>query len=332
MQLGRVVGTATSTVKHPTFQGERMLVVQLETADGRPDGEPILAFDRLGAGRGDMVLCTNDGAGLQELLGLTTPGRWSVMGLPDDEPRRSSRLKVGFSFMSQASLTAHALESATEPNRFRIPEQARDLADPIKKVDNAVRAVLAELPGQPRLAPGPTARLWWTGYSRSDTPRRCRRHSSRSARPATVVTPLARDLLKRKGITIRLGVLGELRNAARGEWGFAITADSEELGTVQGLRRALLEDPRAWVEIEPSLDLLTSWLVDGEGRGAMMMTTEAAVAVWQSCQKSGVGRRRPRNAARSTAPCCHLGVNLLVVESAGKSISWIKQLAAAFRA
>ena len=30
-----------------------MLVVQLETATGRPDGEPILAFDRLGAGRGD---------------------------------------------------------------------------------------------------------------------------------------------------------------------------------------------------------------------------------------------------------------------------------------
>jgi ethanolamine utilization protein EutN len=84
MQLGRVVGTAIATVKHPTFQGERMLVVQLETAAGGPDGEPILAFDRLGAGRGDRVLLTNDGHALQELLGATTPGRWSVMGLPDD--------------------------------------------------------------------------------------------------------------------------------------------------------------------------------------------------------------------------------------------------------
>ena len=61
MQLGRVIGTATSTVKHPSFQGERLLVVQLETADGGPDGEPVLAFDRLGAGRGDAVLLTNDG-------------------------------------------------------------------------------------------------------------------------------------------------------------------------------------------------------------------------------------------------------------------------------
>jgi ethanolamine utilization protein EutN len=83
MQLGRVVGTATSTLKHPTFEGERLLVVQLETAAGGPDGEPVLAFDRLGARRGDLVILTNDGGALQELLGMTTPGRWSVMGIPD---------------------------------------------------------------------------------------------------------------------------------------------------------------------------------------------------------------------------------------------------------
>ncbi len=83
MQLGRVIGTATSTIKHPSFQGERLLVVQLETQSGGPDGEPVLAFDRLGAGRGDTVLLTNDGLALQEQIGRTTPGRWSVMGLPD---------------------------------------------------------------------------------------------------------------------------------------------------------------------------------------------------------------------------------------------------------
>ena len=83
MQLGHVLGTATATVKHPSFQGERLLVVQLEQHDGRPEGEPVLAFDRLGAGRGDRVLLTNDGQILQEMIGKTTPGRWSVMGLPD---------------------------------------------------------------------------------------------------------------------------------------------------------------------------------------------------------------------------------------------------------
>ena len=83
MQTGLVIGTATSTVKHPSFAGERLLVVQLETRAGAPDGEPVLAFDRLGAGRGDRVLLTNDGQILQEMIGRDTPGRWSVLGLPD---------------------------------------------------------------------------------------------------------------------------------------------------------------------------------------------------------------------------------------------------------
>lgn len=83
MQLARVLGMATSTIKHSTFQGERLLVLSLLAADGRPDGEPILAFDRLGARRGDEVIVTNDGRALQDLLGRDTPGRWSVLGLPD---------------------------------------------------------------------------------------------------------------------------------------------------------------------------------------------------------------------------------------------------------
>ena len=58
-------------------------MVQLETRSGGAEGEPILVFDRMGANRGDMVLVTSDSALLQEMLGRDTPGRWSVMGLPD---------------------------------------------------------------------------------------------------------------------------------------------------------------------------------------------------------------------------------------------------------
>jgi ethanolamine utilization protein EutN len=84
MQLGRVLGTAISTIKHKTFHGERLLVVQIEGVDGRADGEPVLVFDRIGARKGDKVLLTSDGAILQKMLGKDTPGRWSVMGLPDE--------------------------------------------------------------------------------------------------------------------------------------------------------------------------------------------------------------------------------------------------------
>ncbi len=85
MQIGSVVGTATSTVKHPSMEGWKLLVVQLLAADGKsPDGEPVLAVDRLGAGRGEKVIFTSDGRGTRELLKSdTTPVRWSVMGIPD---------------------------------------------------------------------------------------------------------------------------------------------------------------------------------------------------------------------------------------------------------
>lgn len=85
MQTGLVVGTATSTVKHASLQGAKLLVVQLLLADGSSaDGEPVLAVDQLGAGIGQTVMITSDGKFTRELLGSeNTPVRWSVMGIPD---------------------------------------------------------------------------------------------------------------------------------------------------------------------------------------------------------------------------------------------------------
>ena len=193
--------------------------------------------------------------------------------------------------MGQVSLGANALDSATGPHRFRIPEQAFDLADPIKKIDEAVRAVLAELrPKSPsRIREESDCqvivdRLFSLRHAEALPP------GTRIVRlgPATVATPLARDLLKRKGIMIRLGDPGESFSSARGEWAFSIAADAELLGTVKAVRRALLDDPRVWIEFEPTLDFLTNWLAEGNGRGAMYITTEGSLAVWQSCQITGV--------------------------------------------
>ena len=85
MQIGLVIGTATATVKHPSMNGWKLLVVQPYMADGRsPDGEPVLAVDSLGAGRGERVLMTSDGKGTRTLLkNENTPVRWSVMGIAD---------------------------------------------------------------------------------------------------------------------------------------------------------------------------------------------------------------------------------------------------------
>ena len=84
MQLGRVVGHATATVKHPSLNGWRLLLVQLLTADGGADGEPLLAIDVLGAANGTLVVLTNDGAGARELVGArNSPVRWFVLGMRD---------------------------------------------------------------------------------------------------------------------------------------------------------------------------------------------------------------------------------------------------------
>lgn len=85
MQQGLVVGTATATVKHASLDGVKLLVVQFLAADGRsPDGEPVLAVDRLGAGRGQTVILSSDGKATREMLSSdTAPVRWCVIGIPD---------------------------------------------------------------------------------------------------------------------------------------------------------------------------------------------------------------------------------------------------------
>ena len=85
MYLGRVMGNATATVKHPSMEGWKLLLVMALQADGRTiEGDPILVVDSLGAGRGETVMITSDGIGAREMLGdEKSPVRWSVLGIPD---------------------------------------------------------------------------------------------------------------------------------------------------------------------------------------------------------------------------------------------------------
>ena len=87
MLLGQVIGTAVATVKHPSMLGHKLLVVQPLMADGQsPDGEPLIAVDGVGAGRGERVMLTSDGRGARELLRAdATPVRWTIVGIGDPE-------------------------------------------------------------------------------------------------------------------------------------------------------------------------------------------------------------------------------------------------------
>ncbi len=77
MLNGKVIGTAISTIKHPSLEGWKLLVVHT-------DSDPVLAVDTLGAGEGDDVMISSDGKFTSELIGTkATPVRWSVIGIVD---------------------------------------------------------------------------------------------------------------------------------------------------------------------------------------------------------------------------------------------------------
>jgi len=86
MQLGTVIGHATSTVKHPSFAGLKLLIVQPLNIALQPDADPVLAVDKLGAGAGSEVIIDTDGRGVRELVGHDkSPARWFVVGIVDDQ-------------------------------------------------------------------------------------------------------------------------------------------------------------------------------------------------------------------------------------------------------
>jgi len=86
MYLGRVMGNARATVKHPSMEGWKLLLVMALQADGHTvEGDPILVVDSLGGRQRELVMITSDGIGTRDLLGSpNSPVRWSVLGICDE--------------------------------------------------------------------------------------------------------------------------------------------------------------------------------------------------------------------------------------------------------
>lgn len=56
MELARVVGTVVATRKEPRLRGFKILLTQLASPEGTPDGAAVVALDSVGAGEGELVL------------------------------------------------------------------------------------------------------------------------------------------------------------------------------------------------------------------------------------------------------------------------------------
>ncbi len=86
MQVAQVIGTVTSSFKHESLVGAKLLLVQPLLADGKGfDGDPQIAIDTVAAGLADRVVITSDGRLMREVLNSKrTPARWSTIALIDE--------------------------------------------------------------------------------------------------------------------------------------------------------------------------------------------------------------------------------------------------------
>ena len=89
MRLARIKGYVTSTVKHSSLSGCRLLIAQPIGSDDRPAGDPQVVIDELGAALHQRVLISSDGSYAREYLEDShSPARWWVMALIDPAETR----------------------------------------------------------------------------------------------------------------------------------------------------------------------------------------------------------------------------------------------------
>ncbi len=85
MQLAKIQGTATCSVRHSSFSGQKLLICQPLGIDRSPNGDPLIVIDQLGAGLNDVVFISSDSKRLRSMVNdPTTPIRWFVLGIIDE--------------------------------------------------------------------------------------------------------------------------------------------------------------------------------------------------------------------------------------------------------
>ena len=70
MIIGKVVGTVVTTISHPHYEKQRLLVVQPMVGEGDEDDPDFIAVDHANAGVGDTVLVNREGNGARQMLEL----------------------------------------------------------------------------------------------------------------------------------------------------------------------------------------------------------------------------------------------------------------------
>jgi ethanolamine utilization protein EutN len=85
MKLCKVRGNVVATVKHPTYRGHKLMIVQPLDEGGQDVGSSFLAVDLVQAGPGDTVLVMQEGNGVRQILKeQKLPIRSVIIGIVDE--------------------------------------------------------------------------------------------------------------------------------------------------------------------------------------------------------------------------------------------------------
>jgi ethanolamine utilization protein EutN len=84
MRLARVLGSVVATIKHPSYEGQRIMLCQPLSPAGEKMGSQMIAVDRVDSGPGDLVLVLTEGNGVRQLMGQKDlPIRSLIVGVVD---------------------------------------------------------------------------------------------------------------------------------------------------------------------------------------------------------------------------------------------------------
>lgn len=85
MKLARVAGPVVSTIKHPTLEGQTLLLCDYVSPNGIETGHYTIAVDTVGAGAGELVLILDEGSSARQIIGKKeAPVRTIVAGIVDE--------------------------------------------------------------------------------------------------------------------------------------------------------------------------------------------------------------------------------------------------------
>lgn len=84
MLIAKVIGTVVSTIKHPVYQDQKIMLVQPLHLPGEKADDAFVAIDLARSGVGDTVLVCQEGGSTRQILGVKDqPVRSSIVGVVD---------------------------------------------------------------------------------------------------------------------------------------------------------------------------------------------------------------------------------------------------------